>query len=510
MLLNLAKNDKGNSPRCVELFATTSSKLERIDLLVALKHFIPSSFPIGFTTVTVLLLAGSLPAAAAQTYDITATDTNICLVQGDSVRISTPNTGSSNLQIFQDRRDLLPQVATLDANFTYHIDWLGSKVGHHLLQLVNAKPDGQMTAVRQLTVDVLPASPLATTGIPDAAVQDVPVTLTATTQADFTPASVNIVQDDAELPAVTDFSKPFVLNIASMPAGDHHVQFIAVDAQGGKCFEPVYTINVPERITLAAPSSFSLTAPGQMLALSATPAAGLQVTSVDYSIDGTPAASISQAPYSSQIDLSKYHTGVHTLAATLHVVGGQTYDAGTVKLDFVNQVEDKAIADAAAAGEARQEAAARAEQAREDAAAAAKKAAQERRDRKLLDNTMEAGRDGLLSLSVSSVDKSGDTDRVLPHWLVVVTIRNDSDKWIKPKLFDLRFDDYSDVLLLAVTLDANGEHFLNDDDLVIAPNSFKAETLSGDDDSVQNHTKKPTSLEAEDTSPMISAGVPRD
>ncbi len=402
------------------------------------------------TMPAALILAASVPAAAAKTYDVSATDASVCLVQGDSIRISTPNTGSSNLQIFQDHRNLLPGAAILDGDFTYHIDWLGSKVGHHLLQLVNAQPDGQMTAVRQLRVNVLPESPLAVTGIPAASVQDVPVTLTATTQADFTPASVNIVQDDAELPAVTDFSKPFTLNVASMPAGNHHVQFIAVDAGGQKCFEPVYTISVPERITLAAPSSFSLTAPSQMLTLSATPAAGLQIASVDYSVDGAPAASISQAPYSSQIDLSKYHTGVHTLSATLHVVGGQAYDAGAVKLDSVNQVEDKAIADAAAAEEARQEAAARAEQAREDEAAAAKKATQERRDRKLLDNTMEAGRDGLLSFSVSSIDKSGDTDRVLPHWLVVVTIRNDSDKWIKPKLFDLRFDDYSDVLLLAV------------------------------------------------------------
>ncbi len=455
------------------------------------------------------LLAGSLPAAAAQTYDIATTDTSVCIVQGDSIRISTPNTGSSNLQIFQDRRDLLPGAATLDANFTYHIDWLGSKVGHRLLQLVDAQPDGQMTAIRQLTVEVLPDSPLAVTGIPAASVQDVPVTLAATTQADFTPASVKIVQDDAELPAVTDFSKPFTLNVANMVAGDHHVQFIAVDASGQKCFEPVYTINVPERVTLAAPTSFSLIAPGQMLALSATPAAGLQVASVDYLIDGAPAASISQAPYSSQIDLSKYHTGVHTLTATLHVVGGQTYDAGAVKLDFVNQVEDKAIADAAAAEEARQEAASRAEQAREDEAAAAKKAAQERRDTALMNNTIAAGKNGLISISMSSVDKQGDTTRILPHWSATVAITNNSEKWIRPMLFSLRFDDYSSLSLFPVGYDPDGSsHAESNDKLVVAPHSTITVSLEGDDESVENHIKVPTSLEVDDTIPSMRVPVP--
>lgn len=145
----------------------------------------------------------------------------------------------------------------------------------------------------------------------------VPVTASAA-DADGSVAKVDFYVDGAFAASAT--STPYTASLGGPAAGNHTLTAIATDNLGATTTSAAVSItvsaNAPPTVSITSPASGASFASGTPVAVTATATdAGGSVTKVDFYVDGTFAASVTSAPYTTT--LSTLAVGGHTLTAVV-------------------------------------------------------------------------------------------------------------------------------------------------------------------------------------------------
>ena len=326
--------------------------------------------------LTIALAAQSARALPPAHVVPAAADAVVACQTGDTVEVSGAfaMTRDFDTCLFQADGATLVSRGPSAVTDQYQFQWAAASAGEHLLQVVYTEQSGRKTTGRRLIVLVTDNPPVVFKSLPSSAGADTPVTVAGTDA--FAAARVSFFFDGAMV--TTAMTAPFTatLPIAAKKEGSYPFRVVAYDTVGRVFYSRTATIEVPPRIKVNAPASFSLQKPDDKAALIADILPDVNAAKVAYSWaasgsdDWKPLADVSSAPYSTAFDLSTFASGDYQVKATLTTASGGTYESAPTPLTFHNVVaDDKAAQEAKAKADA--EAAAQAEAAKKQASAQA-------------------------------------------------------------------------------------------------------------------------------------------
>lgn len=317
----------------------------------------------------------------------------------------------------------------------YSINWDATTVGMHRLEVGYVL--GNNTIIWPVTfyASVLSASPLQIEPYSHVAIHDLPLTFSTVNIDSFVPAHVAVYLDNHPLTA--DHGRVTLpLNLAS--PGKHHVRIDLVDSSFGH-YTYLDDIDVSEGINLEVPSTYVFADPTNRLKLTPSLFPGYVPDHVQYRIwkDGEDPQShvlqtVDQAPYTSSLDLSKLDTGRYYVQA----VATTDRDRATipVRIDYVNQVADMAVAQAAAAEESKEQEATKQAQMEADLQALKEHEAEDDAHKHMV----TALHDGQLSFEIETFRKTFDK-----QYAATITVTNKSAFAVGPLVPEIVFDDFS-------------------------------------------------------------------
>lgn len=307
--------------------------------------------------VLMVALVGSLaplpglaapPATDALIIPLRPADTNVTCQVGDRLQIA----GSVTMQATFDSCLLLADGAVAETRTpsiptdNYSFTWTPGAAGTHTLELRYTTRHAKVT-VRRLLVTATDAPPAAFSGLPASAGADTAVTVVGAGSHPFPLARVDFFFNDKPLAVTTaaPFAATLPLEAITQP-GIYPVKFIAYDGSGHPFYARASKIEVPQRVQVTAPRTFTLRSAGDRATLTASMMPGIKVAKVAYSIvhanvfDYQPLAEATAAPFNADVDLSSRPSGDYWVKATVTSEAGNVYEAWAVEMTLTNVPDD--------------------------------------------------------------------------------------------------------------------------------------------------------------------------
>jgi hypothetical protein len=290
-----------------------------------------------------------IPAIKSPFIPIRSADTNVTCQVGDRLQIA----GSVTMDGIFDSCLLMadgavaatrtPSVPTDDYSFT----WTPETAGTHTLELRYTNLHSK-SIVRRLLITAADTPPAVISDLPGSAVADTQVTVIGVGSHPFPLARVDFYFNDKPISAVT--AAPFA---ATLPVeqitqpGSYPVRFIAYDAAGHPFHSHSSFINIPQRVQVTAPRTFTLRSAGDKANLTASVLPNIKVSKVSFSIVHADAshfetlADVTSAPYSANVDLSSRASGDYWVRAIATSAAGNSYEAWAVQVTLINIPDDE-------------------------------------------------------------------------------------------------------------------------------------------------------------------------
>ena len=327
------------------------------------------SFNGGIVAAKVLTLLPTLaatPESDALLIPLRAIDSSATCQVGDSIQIA----GTVTMQNTFDTCLLLadgvvastrtPSIPTDNYSFI----WTPQTPGTHTLELRYTTIHTKVT-VRRLLVTAVDAPPAVFSGLPTSAGADTAVSVVGAGPSPFPLARVDFYFNDKPLSVAT--AAPFVATLpieAITKPGIYPVKFVAYDASGHPFYAHASKIEVPQRVQITVPRTFTLRTIKDKVNLTASVLPGIKVAKVSYSIVHADASNyetlvdVTSAPYSADVDISNRASGDYWVRAIATSATGNSYEAWALELTLTNmpddtrkvqEAKDKAAADTKAA-----------------------------------------------------------------------------------------------------------------------------------------------------------------
>ena len=438
-------------------------------------------------------------SADAVTIPLRPTDTSVTCLVGDRLQIA----GSVTMQNTFDTCLLVadgvvastrtPSIPTDNYSFT----WTPKTPGTHTLELRYTNFHAKVTA-RRLLVTAEDSPPAVLAGLPTTAGADTAVAVVGAGPRPFPLARVDFYFNNKPLAVTT--SAPFATTLpiaATTKSGTYPVKFIAYDSSGRPFYAHASKIEVPQRVQVTAPRTFTLRNAGDKASLTASILPGIKIAKVSYTIahanstDYQVVADATAAPFSAAMDLSSRASGDYWVNAIVTSAAGNVYEAWAVPLALTNVPDDNRQV---------QESKNRAAEEEKAAAAAAAIAAENAKWNadSLSSSVLDANADAAYrkgSIKVSLVD---DPAKIGTDYYVTVRIQNLGDTPIHIFPPSILFDDFSSVTLYPTEQDAADVIFVNINSRGNRQVQLKAHISSADISS----SRKPIRIK------FLSMGVP--
>jgi len=291
------------------------------------------------------------PALDGLVIPLRPTDTSVTCQVGDRLQIN----GSVTMQSTFDSCLLLadgvvastrtPSIPTDNYSFI----WTPKTPGTHTLELRYTTLHAKVT-VRRLLVTAEDSPPAVLAGSSVNAGVDTAVAVVGAGPSPFPLARVDFYFNNKPLAVATSAPFAATLPIESITQpGTYPVKFVAYDGAGHPFYAHASKIEVPQRVQVTAPRTFTLRTAVDKASLSATVMPGIKVAKVSYSIvhanvsDYQTVADVSSAPFSADVDLSNRASGDYWVKATVTSAAGNSYEAWAVPLTLTNVPDDKRI-----------------------------------------------------------------------------------------------------------------------------------------------------------------------
>lgn len=308
----------------------------------------PHTVSSGPAPVTTLPAPAQTLSPAAEVIALRPDDTNIICQVGDRLQIA----GAVTLEQSFDNCVLLVDgsvAATRYPNLPidhYSFVWTPKTPGNHTLELRYTNFHSKAT-VRRLLVAALDAAPAAFDALPASAGTDTPVTVSGVGPHPLPLARVDFYFNDKPIGAVTaaPFTATLPIEQITQP-GTYPVKFIAYDAAGHPFHSHTSLLNIPQRVQVTAPRTFTLRSAGDKASLAASVLPGIKVAKISYSIVHADAshyeilADVTSAPFSADVDLSNRASGDYWVRAIATSAAGNSYEAWAVQLTLTNMPDD--------------------------------------------------------------------------------------------------------------------------------------------------------------------------
>ena len=442
-----------------------------------------------------------LPALSADAaiIPLRPADTSVTCQIGDRLQIS----GSVTMQNTFDTCLLLADGAVASTRTpsipvdNYSFTWTPKTSGTHTLELRYTTLHSKVT-VRRLVVTAEDSPPAVLAGSSVNAGVDTAVAVVGAGPRPFPVARVDFYFNDKPLKVTT--TAPFVATLpieAITQPGTYPVKFVAYDGSGRPFYAHASRIEVPQRIQVTAPRTFTLRNAADKANLTASVLPGIKVAKVSYSIVHADAshyetlADVTAAPYSADVDLSNRASGDYWVRAIATSAAGNSYEAWAVQLTLTNvpddtrkvqEAKDKAAADAKAAALA---AALAIENAKWNANA-------------LSSDVLDANADAAYKKGLIKISLVDDPAKIGSEYYVTVKIQNLSDMPIHIFPPSMLFDDFSSETLFPAEQDASDVIFVNINSKGNRQVQLKAHTPAAN----VNPSRKPIRIK------FLSIGVP--
>lgn len=247
-------------------------------------------------------------------------------------------------------------VKPVDDNSTsddYQFDWTSIPGDHYLrvgyVSSIHAKRFAEYAHVVGIDKSPLEISPDKLTSV-----VDIPVTVTVASDSPIVARKIDVFMDEKQVgDSVAGPPFKFTLPTGKATVGKHTLRIEAYDNQEGR-FE-LYKkdfIEVPKRITLDVPKSFTMAKAGDAVTVKPTLGEGFTPTKIEYYLkpdtgDAKLAATAVTEPFGANLDLSTFSAGQYTLYAVSYV-GDDKFQSDDYPLSFSNPYGDAAAAKAAA------------------------------------------------------------------------------------------------------------------------------------------------------------------
>ena len=289
-----------------------------------------------------------VPILPALTIPLRPADTNVTCQVGDHLQL----TGSVTMQKTFDSCLLVADGAVAETRTpsiptdAYAFTWTPQTPGTHTLELRYANLHAKVT-VRRLLVTAAASPPAVFSGLPATAGADTAVSVVGSGPTPFPLARVDFYFNGKPLAVAT--TPPFAATLpveAITQPGTYPVTFIAYDTAGRPFYAHAATVEVPQRVQVTAPRVFTLRHAGDRASLTASVLPGIKVAKVSYSIVHADAshyevmADVTAAPFSADVDLSRYASGDYWVRAIATSAAGNSYEAWAVQLTLTNTPDD--------------------------------------------------------------------------------------------------------------------------------------------------------------------------
>ena len=221
--------------------------------------------------------------------------------------------------------------------------------GRHVLELRYTTFHTKVT-VRRLLVTAADVPPAVFSGLPNSAGTDTAVSVVGAGPSPFPLVRVDFYFNNKPLAVVT--AAPFVATLpieAITQPGTYSVNFVAYDALGHPFYPHASKIEVPQRVQVTAPRTFTLRTTKDMVSLTASVMPGIKVAKVSYSIYSVAhtnssqyeaLADVTSAPYSADVDISSRPSGDYWVRAIATSAAGNSYEAWALELTLTNVPDD--------------------------------------------------------------------------------------------------------------------------------------------------------------------------
>lgn len=279
----------------------------------------------------------------ATTIELSQADDNVCCVLGDTFHLSGQSDGKHRLVRHaleinsQPYTDLPVSPDDNDYSFTWKPDAPGT---YHLTIKYTLQKPYDITVVKEVTLMVSPNRPAALDLFAQALPTDAPVSVQPLDSSVFHPTRVEFSLDGHFAGAAGQAPFQAILPISKLDPGQHNVTYQAYDAHGLHYQGGTETITVPERITLALPSSLKITAEKEKTPLSVQLTPGLKVTQVNYFVGNQQIASSTQAPYDASADLAPFKSGSYDLKAQVVTSDFGAFSSPSQRITLTNSPDD--------------------------------------------------------------------------------------------------------------------------------------------------------------------------
>lgn len=303
--------------------------------------------PPATTPVTSLVPLPALSADAA-IIPVRPADTSVTCQVGDHLQIA----GSVTMQNTFDTCLLLADGVVASTRTpsiptdNYIFIWTPKTPGTHILELRYTTLHAKVSVPR-LLVTAEDAPPAVLAGSSVNAGVGTAVAVVGAGPRPFPVARVDFYFNGKPLAVTTvaPFAATLPIEAITQP-GTYPVKFVAYDASGHPFYPHASKIEVPQRVQVTAPRTFTLRTVKDKVNLTASVLPGIKVAKVSYSIVHADAsnyetlADVTAAPYSADVDLSNRASGDYWVRAIATSAAGNSYEAWAVQLTLINGPDD--------------------------------------------------------------------------------------------------------------------------------------------------------------------------